>query len=214
MKEQTTTFSRLNAVVKDVNGDNRQIIRALQDQIDYLMEFISVQGEIIEQTTGRRQPELSDEQKRRLANRGKKLNEYLLGEVSQCFSPSTIHGWYRELIAEKYDSTGKNQKKRGRKPISQEIVAEVLMLAEHNPTWGYDHIAGVMKHLGYEVSVSTIRNILEEHGIVPDPERRSRGDWLRFIETQQYLIAATDFAHVELLLCKSQGLISLSCDFY
>ena len=199
MKEQTTTFSRLNAVVKDVNGDNRQIIRALQDQIEYLMEFIAVQGEIIEQTTGRKQPELSDEQKRRLANRGKKLNEFLLGQISQCFSPGTIHGWYRDLIAEKYTSTRANQNKRGRKPISPEIVAEVLMLAEHNPTWGYDHIAGVMKHLGYEVSVSTIRNILEEHGIIPDPERRSRGDWLRFIETQKYLIAATDFAHVELV---------------
>ncbi len=52
MKEQTTTFKRICAVMKDVNGDNRQIIKAMQEQIDYLMEFIAVQGEIIEQTTG------------------------------------------------------------------------------------------------------------------------------------------------------------------
>ena len=199
MKEHINAFKRLHAVMKDVNGDNRQIIKTMQDQIDYLMEFIAVQGEIIEQATGHKQPKLSEEQKRRLAHRGKRLNEFLLGQVSQCFSPGTVHGWYRDLIAEKYDSTGENQKKRGRKPIEREIIAEVLMLAEHNPTWGYDHIAGVMKHLGYEVSVSTVRNILDAHGITPDPERRSRGNWSRFIETQQYLIASTDFAHVELV---------------
>ena len=43
MKKQTDTFKRLRAVMKDVNGDNRQIIKTIQDQIDYLMEFITVQ---------------------------------------------------------------------------------------------------------------------------------------------------------------------------
>ena len=55
-----------------------------------------------------------------------------------------------------------------------------------------------MKYLGYDVSASTVRNVLDAHGIVPDPERRRRGNWLQFIETQQYVAAATDFAHVEL----------------
>ena len=39
---------------------------------------------------------------------------------------------------------------------------------------------------------------LDAHSIVPDPERRRRGDWLQFIDTQQYVTAATDFAHAEL----------------
>ena len=37
----------------------------MQDQIDYLMEFIDIQGEILEEKTGCRQPELSVEQKKR-----------------------------------------------------------------------------------------------------------------------------------------------------
>ena len=65
MKKQTDTFRRLRAVMKDINGDNRQIIKTMQDQIDYLMEFIDIQGEILEEKTGRRQPELSVEQKKR-----------------------------------------------------------------------------------------------------------------------------------------------------
>ena len=110
MKKHIDAFNRLHTVMKDVNGDNRQIIKTMQDQIDYLMEFIAVQGEIIEQATGHKQPKLSEEQKRRLAHRGKRLNEFLLGQVSQCFSPGTVHGWYRDLIAEKYDSRVKTRK--------------------------------------------------------------------------------------------------------
>ena len=106
--------------------------------------------------------------------------------------------WYSELISNKYNSTGENQKKRGRKPVSEEIIAEILRLTNSNPTWGYDRIAGVMKYLGYDVSATTVRNVLDTHGIVPDPERRRRGDWLQFIETQQYVTAATDFTHVEM----------------
>lgn len=56
-----------------------------------------------------------------------------------------------------------------------------------------------MRYLGYDVSASTVKNILDDHGIVPDPERRTRGDWMQFIETQQHLSAATDFAQVEVL---------------
>ena len=163
------------------------------------MEFINIQGEIIEEKTGCRQPELTVEQKRRLAYRGKKLNEFLLGQIEKTFAPSTILKWYSELISNKYNSVGINQKKRGRKPVNAEIVSEVLRLANNNPSWGYDRIAGVMKYLGYDVCASTVRNILDAHGIVPDPERRRRGDWLQFIDTQQYVTASTDYITVELV---------------
>ena len=56
-----------------------------------------------------------------------------------------------------------------------------------------------MQYLGYEVSASTVRKILNDHGIVPDPESRKKGDWLQFLDTQQDVTAATDFATVELL---------------
>ena len=56
-----------------------------------------------------------------------------------------------------------------------------------------------MRYLGYNVSATTIRHILEVNGIVPDPERRLRGDWSQFIETQQYVTTSTDFAQVERL---------------
>lgn len=195
--KQTNTLKRLNAVMKDIDGDNTQVLRSMQDQIDYLREKVEILEEVLEEKTGKSQPEFSALQKKRLAQRGRKLNEYLLSVVEPTFAPGTVHGWYRELIAEKYDSTGDGQKKRGRKPISPEIVEKVLFFQERNPDWGYDRIAGTMKYLGYDVSASTVRKILNDRGIVPDPERRKRGDWQQFIETQQYVTAATDFATVE-----------------
>ena len=195
--KQTDTLKRLNAVMKDINGDNTQILRTLQDQIYYLQEKVSILEEIIEEETGKPQPVFSEEQKRRLAHRGRKLNEYLLSVIEPTFAPGTVHGWYRELIAGKYDSIGDGQRKRGRKPVSAEIVEKILFFQEQNPDWGYDRITGTMRYLGYDVSATTIRKVLNDHGIVPDPERRKRGDWRQFIETQQYVAAATDFATVE-----------------
>ena len=97
--------------------------------------------------------------RRQLAHRGKKLNEFLLGQIENTFAPSTVMKWYSELISNKYNSTGENQKKRGRKPVNEEIVREAR-LANRNPTWGYDRIAGVMKYLGYDVSATTVRTSL------------------------------------------------------
>jgi hypothetical protein len=198
--KQTDTLKRLNAVMKDINGDNTQILQTLQDQLDYLQEKVKILEEVLEDKTGQEQPEFSEDQKRRLAHRGRKLNEYLLATVEGTFAPGTIHAWYRELVGKKYDSTGRpGQKKRGRKPISPEIVEKVLFFQKRNPDWGYDRIAGTMRYLGYDVSATTVRKILNDHGIIPDPERRTRGDWKQFIETQQYVTAATDFATVELI---------------
>ena len=39
MKKQTDTFKRLRAVMKKINGDHRQIIKTMQDRIDYLMYY-------------------------------------------------------------------------------------------------------------------------------------------------------------------------------
>ena len=69
---ESKTFKQLRAVMKDVNGDNRQIIKTMQDQIDYLMEFIDILDEILEEKTGQRQPELSVEQKKTLGVPGQK----------------------------------------------------------------------------------------------------------------------------------------------
>ena len=141
------------------------------------------------------------------------MNDYLLAAVEPTWAPGTLRHWYNTLVGAKYDSTkSPNQKKRGRKPISKEIVDKVLLLSQRNPDGGYDRIAGTMKYLGYDVCASTVKHILDDFGIVPDPERRKRGDWNQFIETQQHVTTATDFAQVEILT--PYGLVRESLLFF
>lgn len=114
------TFKRLLAVMKDVNGDNRQIVRTLQDQVEYLFEKTAILEEIATEENGGKVPVYSEEQKKRLAYRGRKLNKFLLETVEPTFAAGTIYGWYRKLVGAKYDSTKTlNQKKWGRKTISR-----------------------------------------------------------------------------------------------
>jgi len=64
---QTDMFKRLRAVMKDVNGDNQQIVRTLQDQVEYLLEKVAILKEIATEENGGEVPVNSEEQKKRLA---------------------------------------------------------------------------------------------------------------------------------------------------
>ena len=212
-KQVNETVNRLMSFMQDVkDGDLRTILSNMQKMSDYMVEKIRIYEEHLTALTGRKRPELTESDKRRLVRKGKELNDFLLASVEPTWAPGTLRSWYNRLVGVKYSSTGANQKKRGRKSKSPEIIEEVLRLAERNPDWGYKRIAGTMKYLGYDISASTVKNILDEHGIVPDPERRLRGDWDQFIETQQYVTAATDFAQVERLT--PSGLIRESLLFF
>ena len=144
-KQVSETMNRLMAFMKDVtNGDLRAILSNMQKMNDYMAEKIRIYEEHLTNLTGRKRPELTESDKRRLARKGKGLNDFLLAAVEPTWAPGTLRNWYNQLVEAKYDSTGPNQKKRGRKPMSPEIVEEVLCLAEHNPDWGYKRIAGAM----------------------------------------------------------------------
>ena len=64
---QTDTFKRLRAVMKDVNGDNRQIVRTLQDQVEYLLEKVAILEKIATEENDGKVPVYSEAQKKRLA---------------------------------------------------------------------------------------------------------------------------------------------------
>jgi hypothetical protein len=45
-------------------------------------------------------------------------------------------------------------------------------MAEENPSWGYDRIAGALADLGHEVSDQTVGNVLQRHGVPPASDRK------------------------------------------
>jgi homeodomain-containing protein len=101
--------------------------------------------------------------------------------------PDTILAWHRKFVAQKFDSS-KHRKAPGRPKIDQELEALVVRMAQENRSWGYDRIAGALKHLG---------NILKRHGIPPAPQRKETTTWKEFIRTHMEVLVATDFFTAE-----------------
>lgn len=110
--------------------------------------------------------------------------------------PGTILAWHRRLIANKFDGS-KNRKKPGRPRIAKEIEELVVALAKDNRSWGYDRIAGVLKHLDIEISGQRVGNILKRNGIFPAPNRKKGTTWIEFIRSHIDILSATDFFTAE-----------------
>jgi len=114
--------------------------------------------------------------------------------VTDLFSPDTLLKWYRQLIAAKYD--GSPNRKGGRPKVSQEIIDTVLRLAGENSSWGFGRIHNYMLYLGYSVGRSTVKRILDDHGICPKPERDRKTTWNQFIRSHLNVLAATDLFEI------------------
>ena len=123
---------------------------------------------------------LSDLQRATLAQIAKRMGRRALEEVASIARPETILGWYRKLIAQKFDGS-KHRHYPGRPAVGREITELIVRMARENSGWGYDRIAGALKNLGHCLSDQTVRNILRRFGIAPAPKRRQQMTWAEFI---------------------------------
>jgi len=139
---------------------------------------------------------LTERQRKTLAEIGKQLGKQALAEVATIVKPDTILAWHRTLVAQKFDGSQQRQPP-GRPQINAELEALVVRLARENRRWGYDRIAGALKHLGYTINDQTVGNILNRHGIPPAPERKKTTTWQAFIRTHMDVLVATDFFTTE-----------------
>jgi putative transposase len=89
---------------------------------------------------------LTDPQRCTLADIGKRLGRKVLEQVACAVKPDTILGWYRRLIAQKFDGS-KYRAYPGRPAINRDISELVVRMARENPAWGYDRIVGALSNL-------------------------------------------------------------------
>jgi hypothetical protein len=73
----------------------------------------------------------------------------------------------------------------------------VLRLALENPRWGYGKIQGELIKLSFRVSQSTVRNILDRHGIQPASVRNGSIGRRKLMDHYKEQILACDFFTVE-----------------
>ena len=162
--------------------------RQQQDVIEYLR----TENQILKEKLGKRRILLTDDQRRRLAVKGKVLGRKVLESVGTLFTPDTILRWHRLLVAHKWDFSDRLKKKPGRPP-SPTNPALVVRLASENPTWGYDRIQGALANLGHTISDATVGNILKQHGIEPAPDRKRQTTWQTFLQAHWDVLAAVDW---------------------
>jgi len=94
--------------------------RHQQDVIEYLKE----ENKILREKLGTKRILLNDHQRMRLARLGKRLGRKVLADACSLFSPDTILGWHRRLVARKYD--GSKKRTPGRRRISEELAKTLL----------------------------------------------------------------------------------------
>jgi len=154
---------------------------------------------------------LSNPERATLAEIGKRLGRKALREVACVAKPETIMGWYRKLIAEKFDGS-KNRQYPGRPATGKEVEALVVRIARENSGWGYDRIVGALANLGYDLSDQTVGNILRRHGIAPAPKRGQVTTWKDFLAAHMNVMAGCDFFTVEVL--RWRGLVTYYVLFF
>lgn len=184
--ESNIAANNLNAFMKGMEDDDtRQIIVNLQAALEFKEEELRIYRKKYTEATGKERPDLTDDERRGLARKGKELNKLLLSLVDASWSPQTVLGWYKTLIADEYNSVAPGQKKRGRPAVTTEIEKRIIQIAKSNRNWGYQRVQMTMIYLGFEVSLSTVKRIMNKHVLFAPVDGRSASDFNLFFESHK-----------------------------
>ena len=111
-------------------------------------------------------------------------------------SPRTLLRWHQRLVARRWTYPSA---RIGRPRVGDEVERLVVRFARENASWGYKRIVGELAGLGFAVSPSSVRAILNRHGLPPAPTR-DRLTWRRFLRQQAATMLACDFLTVETVM--------------
>jgi len=86
--------------------------------------------------------------------------------------------------------------------VVTDSVRELIgRIGRENRSWGVRHVVGELKKLGIQVSRSSVRRVMIEEGLLPDPHRHAAKGvmtpWRTFVSALANVMVATDF------FCKS-----------
>jgi putative transposase len=93
-------------------------------------EYLAAENRILKaQLKGRLK--LSDAERARLGEIGRRLGRKVLAEVATVARPDTILAWYRKLVARKFDGS-KARRGPGRPRVAREVEQLIMRMASEN----------------------------------------------------------------------------------
>ena len=115
--------------------------------------------------------------------------------------PDTLLRWHRELFRRLWRRKSKPQQKRGRPPLTSNLVALIKRIARENLSWGAERIRGELLKLGLRVSKSTIQKYMRDvrESLLP------KQNWLTFLRNHASQIWAFDFLQTYDVLFRTAG---------
>jgi hypothetical protein len=135
-----------------------------------VMDYRIAENRVLKEQLEGRRLRFADEQRIRLGVKSKVQGRRALDQLETLVKPDTLFAWHRKLIAQKWTYSRQGS---GRPRVAQEITELVLRMARENTSWGYDRIQGALANLGRVVAPSTVKNVLERHGVEPARSGRS-----------------------------------------
>ena len=77
----------------------------LNQKQQYVIEYLIEENRTLREQIGNRRLRLTDNQRRQLAAKAKRLGCKVLAQVASIVTPETLLAWHRRLIAQKYDGS-------------------------------------------------------------------------------------------------------------
>lgn len=125
------------------------------------------------------------EERSRLLRFGVPLGDAIKGLIS-IVKPGTFARWVRR-------GPGRRRAGRTGRPRKPEEIRVLIVRIARETGWGSTRVLGELRKLGItNVSRTTVRRILNEHGIDPAPKRRGQS-WDEFIRAHAETLWACDF---------------------
>jgi hypothetical protein len=100
-----------------------------------VLEYLRAENQVLKEKLGKRRMLLTDDQRRRLAVKGKVLGRKALQEITTIVTPDTILRWHRQLVAQKWDFS-ERRRKLGRPPVAKETIELLLRIAREKSHLG------------------------------------------------------------------------------
>lgn len=167
------------------------VSEAWSSRRDAQIRFLKAQVELLRERIPGNRVILSPEERNRLLKLGKEM-DHQVDDLLGIVAVKTYKTWLRA------DRSGQHPGRVGRpRKVTASVRVLILRLVRENIGWGARRIVGELKKLAIPISRTSVRNVLTEEGILPDPDRHApRGvvtPWRAFIAAQANVMVATDF---------------------